>query len=304
MANRVAATGALLVGGASSRFGSPKALALFRGETLATRAWRKIGEVFEEVVAIGKAGNALDLPFPVVDDGTDERAPVFGVLAALRASSYDTCVVLPVDCPLASVETLRLLDERRAVPQTGPLPGAYTTELIPLLERRVAEGELSMRGVNPVVVEVDEVELLNVNTRLDLITAAIASWALECDDVRAAVVLGSHARPETAADRSSDLDVILLVDDPAHYARDEAWVSEFGRPVLTFLEPTVVGDQHERRVLYEDGEDVDLTLIPAAAFERLDSSEDVPQLFARRYRVLVDEIGLSERLRIVASGLA
>ena len=38
-------TGILLVGGASSRFGSPKALAEFEGETLADRAWRLLGEV-------------------------------------------------------------------------------------------------------------------------------------------------------------------------------------------------------------------------------------------------------------------
>ena len=41
-------TGVLLVGGASTRFGSPKALARFRGETLAERAWRTLGEACDE----------------------------------------------------------------------------------------------------------------------------------------------------------------------------------------------------------------------------------------------------------------
>jgi aminoglycoside 6-adenylyltransferase len=298
---RVAATGILLVGGKSERFGSPKAVAAFRGETLAERGWRTLGAAFEEVVAIGKAEDALDLPFPVLDDGAGERAPVSGVLAGLRAASHEVCVVLPVDCPLVSAETLRRLAEERAVPQTGPLPGAYTKDLLPTLERRVAAGELSLRGVNPTVVEVDDAELLNVNTRLDLIAAAIADWALARDDVKAAVVVGSQSRADTPADRWSDLDVILLVDDPEPYAEDESWVAEFGNPVLTFLEPTAVGDQRERRVLYEDGEDVDLPLIPVAALERIDRSEDVPSLLARGYRVLVDKIGLSERLPEVAA---
>ena len=39
-------TGVLLVGGASARFGSPKALARFGDETLADRAWRTLGEAF------------------------------------------------------------------------------------------------------------------------------------------------------------------------------------------------------------------------------------------------------------------
>ncbi|HET7744490.1 MAG TPA: aminoglycoside 6-adenylyltransferase, partial [Gaiellaceae bacterium] len=133
------------------------------------------------------------------------------------------------------------------------------------------------------------------------IAAAVADWALPRVDVKAAVLVGSQMRSETPADRWSDLDVILLVDDPEPYARDESWVAEFGRPVLTFLEPTAVSDQQERRVLYEDGEDVDLPLIPVAALERIDRSEDVPWLLARGYRVLVDKIDLAGRLREVAA---
>jgi len=43
-----------LVGGASRRFGSPKALAVFRGETLAEGAWRVLGEACDELIAVGK----------------------------------------------------------------------------------------------------------------------------------------------------------------------------------------------------------------------------------------------------------
>ena len=71
-------SGVLLVGGASRRFGSPKALARFRGETLAERAWRVLGEACDERLAVGKAGE-LELPFPVLDDGSELRAPIVGV---------------------------------------------------------------------------------------------------------------------------------------------------------------------------------------------------------------------------------
>ena len=89
----------LLVGGASERFGSPKALASFRGETLAERAWRVLGETCVEVLAVGKDDDRLELPFSVLDDGSDERVPVFGVIAGLRAATHETCIVLPVDAP-------------------------------------------------------------------------------------------------------------------------------------------------------------------------------------------------------------
>jgi aminoglycoside 6-adenylyltransferase len=293
-------TGILLLGGASTRFGSPKAVAELRGETLAERAWRTLNEACDERIAVGKASDDLDVPFPVLDDGSEDRAPIHGLLAGLRAAASDVSVVLPVDCPLVTAEALHVLGAARAVPQTGPLPGAYERTHVEELGRRIERGELSLRGVNPNVLELDETMLLNVNTRSDLITAAIADWAAERSDVHAAVLVGSRARAEEPADRWSDIDVFLVVDDPQPYLADSGWVAEFGRPVLTFLEPTAVGGQSERRVLYESGEDVDLPLVPLAALELLESPEVAP-LLARGYRVLVDKIGLEERLRRAAA---
>jgi aminoglycoside 6-adenylyltransferase len=290
-------TGILLVGGASSRFGSPKALAEFRGETLAERAWRVLGEACDERIAVGKASDGLALPFAVLDDGADQHAPIHGVLAGLRAAANDLCLVLPVDCPLVTADALKALAEARAVPQTGPLPGAYERTHIPVLERRLSQGELGLRGVNGNVLELDEKRLVNVNTRLELIAAAITDWASERDDVRAAFVVGSQARTDAPADRWSDLDVVLVVDDPEPFVRDAAWVAEFGTPVLTFVEATALGDERERRVLYESGHDVDLPLIPLSAVDHLDVAAP---LLARGYRVLVDKIGLEERLSSMA----
>lgn len=157
----------LLVGGSSSRFGSPKALARIGGETLAEHAWRALAWC-DERIAVGKVRDALTLPFPLVDDGAEERAPIFGVLAGLRAAAHELCVVLPVDCPLMTEGALRALAGAVAVPQTGPLPGAYSRELVPELERRVAEGRLSLRGVNPRVLEIDPRLLADVDSPDDL----------------------------------------------------------------------------------------------------------------------------------------
>jgi aminoglycoside 6-adenylyltransferase len=294
-------TGILLVGGASTRFGSPKALADFRGETLGERAWQVLGDVCDERLALGKGVDSHDLPFPVLDDGAEDRAPVYGVLAGLRAASHEVCVFLPVDCPLVTPAALHALGAAVAVPQTGPLPGAYARDVIPEVERRLREGELSLRGLNPRTLEVDESLLVNVNTPMDLIEAAVADWSRERADVHAAVVVGSRARTEMPADRWSDLDVILVVDDPEAYASDDGWIAEFGVPVLTFLEQTAVGDEWEWRVLYQNGLDVDLPLVPLSAVDRLDVAAS---LLARGYRVLVDKIGLDERLRSTAAAVA
>jgi molybdopterin-guanine dinucleotide biosynthesis protein A len=167
-------TGVLLVGGASSRFGSPKALAELHGETLAARAWRILGDVCDERIAVGKAGE-LELPFPVVDDGTDVRAPLAGVVAGLRAASHDVTVTVPVDVPAITADALEALASAcrdAAVPQTGPLPGAYRRSALPALERALAEGRLALRAVldelDVATVPLDEAVLTNVNTPDDL----------------------------------------------------------------------------------------------------------------------------------------
>ena len=161
-------TGILLVGGASSRFGSPKALAQLDGETLADRVWRALGDACDERLAVGKLADGLALPFPLLDDGMDVRAPIAGVVAGLRAAAHEHCVVVPVDCPWLRSATIRLLGGRTAIPQTGPLPGGYAKAMLPELERRLAAGELSLRGVNDNVVAVDERELRDVDVPGDL----------------------------------------------------------------------------------------------------------------------------------------
>ncbi len=290
-----ALSGLVLVGGASERFGSPKALARFRGELLGERAWRVLHEVCNEVLAVGKQGDDLDLPFPVLADGSDERAAVYGLIAGLRAASNDLCVVLPVDCPLVTPEALRSLADAVAVPQTGPLPGVYSKAMLPELEARVARGELSLRGVNPTVLEVDEGVLANVNTRMELMAAAVTDWAREREDVWALLLVGSHARREVPADRWSDLDLIFIIEDPKPYHDDASWVEEFGVPLVTFLEPKPDGHS-DRRVIYETGEEVDFVLFPGAVLERFGASESVAALLARGYRLLIDRAGIADAL--------
>jgi molybdenum cofactor guanylyltransferase len=166
--------GALLLGGASRRFGSPKALARFGGETLAERAWRVLGETFDERVAVGKVGE-LEIPFPIVDDGTTVRAPLAGIVAGLRDLEADVVVFLPVDVPLVDPATLRALAEAcrdAAVTQTGPLPAAFGTHTLAELEARLERGDFrvsdALEALDTAVVHADPGLLANVNEPDDL----------------------------------------------------------------------------------------------------------------------------------------
>jgi FdhD protein len=169
--------GALLVGGASTRFGSPKALAPFEGETLAERGHRTLAEAFGRVIVVGKAADALPLPFPVEDDGSDVRAAIVGVAGALRLAGEEVVVVLPTDMPLVTADLLNSLADGlggadAAVPQTGPLPGAYRRTALPVLGQRIDSGDLALHralaDLETRVVRCDERLLTNVNEPSDL----------------------------------------------------------------------------------------------------------------------------------------
>jgi molybdopterin-guanine dinucleotide biosynthesis protein A len=172
---RRALTGVLLVGGASTRFGSPKALAVVDGETLAARLWRLLGDSCDERIAVGKHADELELPFDVLDDGTAVRAPIAGVVAGLRAAKHDVTVVVPVDMPHLTARALHDLAAACrdvAVPQTGPLPGAYRRAALPALEAALADRRLALRDAIAVLdvatVELDESLLMNVNSPHDV----------------------------------------------------------------------------------------------------------------------------------------
>jgi molybdopterin-guanine dinucleotide biosynthesis protein A len=184
-----ALTGVLLVGGASRRFGSPKALASFEGETLAARAWRTLGAACGTCIAVGKAADALSLPFPLIDDGASVRAPLAGIVAGLRAATAELVVVMPVDVPLVRTQDLACLAAAcadAAVPQTGPLPCALRRSVsLPHLEQALGDGRLALKEVfaalDTRVVEIDPGRLANVNEPkdLDVLQVRIAPFAPE-----------------------------------------------------------------------------------------------------------------------------
>ena len=155
-------TGILLVGGTSSRFGSPKELAEYEGETLADRAWRLLGEVCDERLAVGPDGLA--------DPGT---GPVAAIAAGLRAATHELAVVIPVDMPLLTGDALRLLAEAcrdAATAQRGPLPCAVARRALPAFETGERRLRAVLDGLDTARVELEDAQLANVNSPADLDT--------------------------------------------------------------------------------------------------------------------------------------
>ncbi len=120
----------------------------------------------------------------------------------------------------------------------------------------------------------------------------IVEWANNRDDVQAVILLGSQARTEHRADQWSDIDVVLLVDDPDRYLGSSAWLDDLGSPLVTTVEPWALGGGQERRVLFRSGMDVDFAFVDAAVAPYLVAMTDEPpvqRILGRGFRVLVDK---------------
>jgi aminoglycoside 6-adenylyltransferase len=121
---------------------------------------------------------------------------------------------------------------------------------------------------------------------------AVSGWGNARDDVHAVVLVGSQARAGDGADTWSDVDLVLIVDKPETYLHDGEWVSAFGDPLITFVEPTATGGGFERRVLYADGLDVDFSLFAPDRVEELMRDPDSLAVLSRGYRVLAGEFAV------------
>jgi len=158
-------TGILLAGGTSSRFGSPKELAEYEGETLRDRAWRLLGEVCDERLAVGRPGG-------LADPGT---GPVAAIAVGLRAATHERAVVIPVDMPLLTPDALRRLAAAcrdAAIAQRGPLPCAVARRALPAFETGERRLRTVLDGLDTARVELEDALLANVNTPADLDTLA------------------------------------------------------------------------------------------------------------------------------------
>jgi molybdenum cofactor guanylyltransferase len=159
-----ALTGILLVGGSSSRFGSPKELAEYEGETLADRAWRLLDQACNERLAVGPGG--------ITDPGT---GPVAAIAAGLRDATHDVAIVIPVDMPLLTVDALHALADAcrdAAVAQAGALPCAVARRVLPAFETGERRLRAVLDGLDTARIELEEWLLANVNTPADLDTLA------------------------------------------------------------------------------------------------------------------------------------
>lgn len=182
--------GALLAGGAGSRFGGPKQEARLGGMALWEHPARALEAVTPECIQIGGPPIAA-FSWPIWPDLREGMGPAAGIETAL-ALGERPIVAIALDLPFVPPELLRtaagLLDEGAlaAAPRWGdrwhPLCAAYGLGALELLQTRLDNGDGDLHGLLDLIgtpIDGDELEalgdpdvmLFNVNTQEDLATA-------------------------------------------------------------------------------------------------------------------------------------
>ncbi|MCZ6784657.1 MAG: molybdenum cofactor guanylyltransferase [Proteobacteria bacterium] len=148
-------SGALLLGGASSRMGEDKARIVIGGVPLAARAASLLSDLFEDVLLVGDTPPS-GLPGREVADLPGPRCALRGLATALDAARSERVVVLATDMPFVDAALILALtahaDCDAVVPRTDdgvhPLCAIYRRDpLAKLAQERLAAGALKLDGL-------------------------------------------------------------------------------------------------------------------------------------------------------------
>jgi aminoglycoside 6-adenylyltransferase len=141
---------------------------------------------------------------------------------------------------------------------------------------------------------------MNQNYRVELLES-ITAWAQNQAGIRLVAQVGSGARQDHPADEWSDLDLVLVADDPQDWLASTRWLAEFGEVWFSFLERDPAGTPIERRVLFASGQDVDFIILPVASARQGFAGTFIPEIAARGLRVLLDKADLLAGLPVGAA---
>ncbi|MFH1217837.1 MAG: molybdenum cofactor guanylyltransferase [Pseudomonadota bacterium] len=165
-------TGVILAGGASSRFGSNKALASLDGRPIIAHAADILSQIFTHLLLVTNTPDTYRfLGWPMTGDIHPGQGPLAGIHTALQTIQTEKAFVIACDMPRISAGLITHLCNLQgnwdvALPwlETGPEPlfAVYRKSCLPIIEKQLAAGHgkirLALQQLN--LLKIDETEIL------------------------------------------------------------------------------------------------------------------------------------------------
>ncbi len=128
--------------------------------------------------------------------------------------------------------------------------------------------------------------------------AKILHWARSNEAIRAVLLTSSLANPAAPADRLSDLDIELVVQDLPAFLQDDSWLSYFGEVIAVIVEneDAFDGIHAMRMVFYADHTKIDFKLYAIPNFLEEAGKPGLPEDWDVGYKVLLDKDGLTSHM--------
>lgn len=129
----------VLVGGESSRMGTPKHLLPLPGGTILDRILDRLGGMFGDVIVAGRGLRTMREGARIVDDVRSERCPLVGILSGLQASRTSFSFVIACDMPFVEPSLVELLSSKAGwgVDVVVPVVGGFYEPLCAVYGRAV-----------------------------------------------------------------------------------------------------------------------------------------------------------------------
>lgn len=153
----------VLAGGASSRFGTDKAVVDIGGQTLTAFIVKELLKLFQRVLIVAKSPELLGVAASdrvyLLREDSSSRATLLGICTGLQHSDRMLNYIVGCDMPGIVPEVIRELyrlsrNHDAALRQDAegewhPLGGFYTKRALPLLQRQLAAGNYRLRSILP-----------------------------------------------------------------------------------------------------------------------------------------------------------
>jgi len=167
----------ILAGGKSTRMGEDKGLKQVQGKPMIRYVIETLISYFPTIKISTNNREYKVFGYELVADIIPEKGPMGGIYTALKNSFSDDVFIISCDMPAISGSSIEYLLQQGNKSATvavcngkiQPLFGAYNKNLIPLLESKIEQNQLSMtkflQEINATFVDINnENEFLNMNT--------------------------------------------------------------------------------------------------------------------------------------------